>query len=400
MNFMSKNIALIVLLGACSAVWAGDRVNTIDARAFDAEGLTISAAKVEFTAGGKKESLDRTDVAEIVLGKASDPMVKAGQCVVLTADGAQLAAANLALSGTKLTCDNVLLGATEMALDAVRTIYQPDAKLTGQQVRQRCQDLKVAGGVQDILVVARSEADWTVMEGVLKGIDAERIVFTFEGADSAVVRKNVRAIWAAVLGKREVKAAVGTVVGVDGTSCPFTSLTADAKSIVAELPGIGKKTLARPDLAAIRFKSDRVVNLADLKPEGVKEHGLLDQKFPHRVNVSVSGKGMRLDGQAYSTGLGVHSFCELTYALGGAYGTFVTVAGIDDSVRPAGDATVTVLGDGKELDKPVRLTGKDKPVTVRVTVAGVKQLTIRVEYGPDNVDVSDHVDLAAARLIK
>ena len=49
---------------------------------------------------------------------------------------------------------------------------------------------------------------------------------------------------------------------------------------------------------------------------------------------------------------------------------------------------------------PLRLTGKDDPQLVRAKVAGVKKLTIRVDFGQDNLDVSDHVDLAAARLIK
>ena len=395
-----RTIFCITIACACACAAATEQVNTIDARQLDAQGAVVTAERVEFTADGKKESLPRADVAEIIMGKAADPMTRPGQCVLTTLDGACLAVANLTLSGTRVKFDSVLLGATEMSLDSVKAIFQPDSKATAQQVSQRCQDLKVAGSQQDILVVAKSDADWVTIDGVVRGIDADNVTFNWEEGDRLVGRKTVKALWAALLGKKDPRPPAGTIVGADGSAAAFVSLTMDDKSLAVDLPGIGKKTLARTDVAAIRFNSDRVVNLADLKPADVKEHGLLDNKYPHRVNRSVSGKEIRLDGQAYSTGLGLHSFTELTYPLGGAYSTFVTVAGIDDSVRPAGNATITFLGDGKELDKPLAVTGKDKAVTVRLKIAGVKQLTIRVDFGSDNLDVSDHVDLASARLIK
>jgi len=79
---------------------------------------------------------------------------------------------------------------------------------------------------------------------------------------------------------------------------------------------------------------------------------------------------------------------------------FVTMAGIDDAVRPRGDAALTVLGDGKELLAPLRLRGQDAAKRVRVEVEGVKRLVVRVGFGEDGLDVADHVDLADARLIR
>jgi hypothetical protein len=391
---------------ACVSAWAGlalaaDQVNTIDARSFEAAGLTVSADKVEFTAADKKESLPIADVAELVLGKPGDAMAKPGQCVVITIDGIQLAATNVTMSGTKLKVESSLLGAVEFPLESLKVIFTPDAKLTPQQVAQRCEELKISNGQQDSLVIAKSESDWTSVEGTLKGIDAENVSFNWEDTDRSVARKGIRAIWAARLTKPQAaKAAIGTIVGFDGSSISVSSLTMDDKSLNVTVSGLGARTLNRTDVAVVRLISGRMVNLSDLKPAKVDEHGLLDTKFPYRVNRAVSGKELKLGGQAYSTGLGLHSFCELTYDLGGAYTTFVTIAGIDDAVRPAGDATVTFLGDGKELDKPLRLTGKDKPATIRLSVTGVKQLIIRVDFGTDKLDVSDHVDLAAARLIK
>ena len=123
--------------------------------------------------------------------------------------------------------------------------------------------------------------------------------------------------------------------------------------------------------------------------------------FAHRVNQSVGGGPLVLDKKTYDVGLGLNSFSHLEYKLDGQYKTFVATAGIDDAVRPAGNATLTILGDGKELCKPMDLTGKDEhPVELRLDLSGVKVLTIQVDYGPDKVAVGDHVDIVGARLVK
>ena len=120
----------------------------------------------------------------------------------------------------------------------------------------------------------------------------------------------------------------------------------------------------------------------------------------HTLEVSVSGHPLTLGKRTYGTGIGMHSFCELRYDLGARFSSLIAAVGIDDAVRPGGDARLTFLGDGKELTAPLRLTGKDKPETVRLKLSGVKILTIRAEFGQDGLDVADHVDLAGARLIK
>jgi hypothetical protein len=118
------------------------------------------------------------------------------------------------------------------------------------------------------------------------------------------------------------------------------------------------------------------------------------------VTRSVAGGALLLDGKQYLSGVGLHSQCELTYTLAGKYTLFVARAGINDAVRPAGEAILTILGDGKPLLKPTVLRGKEVSVPIRLDVKGVKKLTIRVGYGPDKIDAADHVDLVAARLIR
>jgi hypothetical protein len=172
--------------------------------------------------------------------------------------------------------------------------------------------------------------------------------------------------------------------------------------LAVSVAGLGERKVPRDAVAAIRLKSTNSVNLTDLTPAGVKEHGFFQTEtpFPYRVSRSISGQELRLGGRTYRTGLGLHSFCELTYRIDGAYSTFVATVGIDDAARPGGNAVLTVLADGKNLGEPLRLTGKSDPAAVRADVKGVKQLTLRVDFGEGGLGVSDHVDIVAAPLIK
>lgn len=59
-----------------------------------------------------------------------------------------------------------------------------------------------------------------------------------------------------------------------------------------------------------------------------------------------------------------------------------------------------MLGDGKELIKPLKLAGGAQGVPVRCSLKGVKTLKIVVDFGDDGTDIGGHVSLAIARLVK
>jgi len=73
-----------------------------------------------------------------------------------------------------------------------------------------------------------------------------------------------------------------------------------------------------------------------------------------------------------------------------------------DSVRSKSEVIIADLlySKGSDYIYELRLTGKDGPQTVRLKLKGVREFAIQVGFGADNLDVSDHVDIVAARLIK
>src|SRR5205823_1367578 len=102
----------------------------------------------------------------------------------------------------------------------------------------------------------------------------------------------------------------------------------------------------------------------------------------------------------FDRGVGLHAACTITYALGGKYRRFETLAGLDARSGLRGDAVLVVMIDGKERSLPAdgRLAAAEPPIAVELDVTGAKELTIAVRRGSGG-NVQDHVNLAEARLV-
>ncbi len=387
----------ILLAGA--AAGAGGRVETIDARILEGQVLSISAEQVVVKTGKGKQAPPLAEVLEITFADAADAMSTVAQRAVTTSLGDLLAVRDLAFDGKSLQVTGSLLGRAELPMEVVRVLHLPATGQSPRDMADRLREMKLPAASGDRMIVSRKPKQPLAVDGVLEAVGPDKITFRWKGSSRTIPRDSVPMIsLAAVSTERPERR--GVLLGRDGSRLGFSALTLQGKLISLDSAGVGKHQIPLDRVAAIRFASSSVVKLADLKPDAVKEHGYFDTTFHYRVNRSVAGRPLRLGGRTYRTGLGLHSFCELTYRLDGRYSTFVATAGIDDAVRPNGDAALSFLGDGKPLAKPFRLTGGDPPQAVRIDLTGVKTFVIRVEFGHDALGLSDHVDLAGARLIK
>ena len=381
-------------------------VETFDSRSASGRIVLLTADQVEVVdADKKKHTFARPDLARIVLSdpaKVRDAMADVSRTVLLTVAGDTIPVQGLALADDRLTVTSEVLGKLTLPVDAVAVVYLSDRLLSAGEIRRRCEKMKLRRGGDDQVVLAKKGDNWLVVNGVLKSIDERNVTLTWKGSDRTVAREMVPAVYLAATGG-EAARRQAVLIGADGTTLALTDLavTGEEGEVEIATPYFGTRKVPRSAVAEIRFASDRVTHLADLKPIEVKEHGFFDTTFHHRHNLSAGGQPLRLDQREYKSGLGLHSFCELTYDIGGAYKTLVALVGIDDATGDRGDAALTVLGDGKPLTpQPLRLRGKDKPQSLRLTLTGVRRLTLRVDFGADALDVGDHVNIVAARLIK
>lgn len=401
-------ITVIAALGFASGLAAEDAtVDTLDGQSFTGQVTALTPKALKIKTATDVQQVARKDVSEILFAPAADLLDPPGRMVVETVDGGRIGCSELALADGKLALTSTTLGEQSVALKSVRAILLPASNKRPREVLAECQRQRIEPGSRDVLAIERADGKWVSATGVLLSIGEKQIGFRYQGEDRVVDRAGVRVIFLAELAGERPKP-TGALHLRDGSSVHVASATLDAESLKVESLPFGEMAVAIEHVASLRFFSDRLVRLTDLKPSAVTEYGTFDETFKHRVDRSVGGGALRLDGTVYRNGLGLHSVCELTYELNGQYQTFMATAGIDDAVRPGGLATLEILGDGETLEikhgltssKAMTLSGKAAAAAIRVDVSDVKTLVIRVGFGADQIGVSDHVDLASPRLVK
>ena len=400
-NFVT--VTCIAVLGVTGMLadhaFGADIIETLEATCELGSVKSVTAKQVVIVIDGKEKVFPTQDVASITLGQAQDTMKEKGRHVVTTVSGHVFVASSRSLitEGEDLKFTNSLLGEVTLGFGRISDVFMPKPQITPESVRNRCQRLELLSKSFDMLVIQRNDGNWIGAEGTFHGITENEIVFIVDDQQRKKARSSCPAIRLSSLTKPT--ATVGEIVSSNGTIVKFTSLTLEGKQITIEAPGLGLRTVDREKVAMIQMTSGRVVNLAEIEPAAVKEYGYFDETFNFRKNLSVSGKPIKLGGKIYPLGLGMHSFSEITWNIDGKFVKFVSLVGIDDSVKPLGDASVVFLCDGKVV-KTIRVEGKKAATNVIVDVKDVKKLTVRVGFGEDGLGVSDHVDLAGARFIK
>lgn len=250
---------------------------------------------------------------------------------------------------------------------------------------------------QDALI-SRDQADVKVLQGRLETLDDKGGTFLFANEQRKFQNEKLFGIVFAA-GASKPQAAQVLVELTDGSS--FMGKIESSDQSVARVAAAFGGTLSLPlaNIRRMKFHSDRVEYLSDLKPTTQKSDGVLHAPWTMRADRNVLGEMISLGGRNFERGLGVHSRTELAYPLRGEFAQFAATIGIDDSVRPLGGVVMQILGDGRTLFDSGVVTGSDPPRNILVDVTGVQSLTLLVDYGP-GLDASDHADWADARLIR
>ena len=258
----------------------------------------------------------------------------------------------------------------------------------------------------DFLVVKKGDA-LDENQGVLRNVAEDTVQFELDGELLPVKRERVYGLVYHQVAGRQLPQPLCTIREAAGAAWAARSLATNRDQLEWTTP-TGLK-LARPlaALARIDFSHGKIVYLSDLKAESVEwvpyyaiagGSAARAALFAPRQDRSLASGPLVVEGVQYAKGLGLHSRTTLVYRLPESFRRFSAVAGIDDRVRPRGHVLLAVRGDGRVLwNGPV--TGTEPAKAIDVDVAGVRRLTIFVDFG-DDLDVADHLDLCEARLIK
>ena len=384
---------------SAAAPTAVAEVTTMDGRELRGRLVSLDASGAAFATSAGRQSVGVRDLWRIRLGTHPDLSGRHGVKMVSLVGGGMLSGQGLSVEGRKLTLRTGLLGQVRLDLSLVGAIYLCGGRDRPAGLRRRTEQLKLPGGARDWLIAEDEKGRWHPVAGVLKSIADGSVTFRFAEQDRFIDLGSVRVIRLARV-DHAADRAKGFVVARDGSIVPFESVRLEGSRLRFESAGISPFGLDLADAAELRFRWPRFVYLSDLQPLRVEQAGMFEVVFPYRRDASSAGGPIRLGGVAYAKGLGLHSRCALTYELDGRYRTFAALAGIDAAGDGRGNAVLKVLGDGKELVRPIHLVGGSAPVPVRCPLGGVKRLTVLVDFGPDGTDVGDHVSLAEARLVR
>lgn len=378
---------------------SGAGFTTIDGKEVAGKCLAIAAGKATFQTEQGEVSLPLSQLWVVRLGTCGELANRTGGAVICfdRMPACQLWASGLTIENGKLACQTDLLGKTAIDLAQLSAVYLPAGqKLSVLQAKYH--DLDITRTTTDTITLDDKKGNLMPLPGVLKSVTEDKVTLQFEGEQRQAERAQLRVLEFATLPDKPTPPQ-GYLVGTDGSVAPFASVTLADGKLTVTAQGASYEGADIESVAEIRFISNRTQNLSDLKPAAVEQSGMFDLVFPYRVDQSAAGTPLRLDGVIYSHGLGMHSRCRLSYNLEGKYVALAGLAGIDDIAAGKGSAELKIIGDGRDLAS-MSLIGGEQPLLVRCDLTGVKELVVLVGFGPDNVDVGDHVDLVDMRLIK
>lgn len=329
------------------------------------------------------------------------PTVRAGDPLVLLADGGLLAAHVIGSSDEALSVrweQHPTWSPFAVPLEGVRGVILSRPENTVDDAR-----LAVRVGEHrdrhDLVLLTNGDT----LTGEFQVLDERQLTLQTSGGKSTIERSSVRAVAfnSELINIEKLSDEGALVTLVDGSRFRARNLRTGA------LDRLGFKTLFGAELdlplaaiASLRFLGGCATYLSDLEPAEFRFEPYFDEAWPLRRDRSVLGNPLSLRGGLYAKGLGVHSQSSVSYALAGQYRWFRATVGIDDDARGRGSARFEVLLDGKSVFRSDELTGQSPPVPLdRIDVTNVKRLTLRVTFGA-GADILDHADWCDAVLVK
>ncbi|MFJ8297172.1 MGH1-like glycoside hydrolase domain-containing protein [Streptomyces sp. NPDC094447] len=109
------------------------------------------------------------------------------------------------------------------------------------------------------------------------------------------------------------------------------------------------------------------------------------------------GRAIRIGGQSFTKGLGVHAPSEVVVHVGGRCATFTAKVGLDDEAGDRGSVSFEIHADGRRIASTEVVRGTDPVRELTADFKGAQFVSLVVKDGGDGVN-SDHADWADAVL--
>jgi len=362
--------------------------------------VEFSTDQIVLMVSGKPVTLPTAQVVRLAPEEKLPPSELIAAHVRLT-DGSRLAAGSFTVAGRTATAR---LGETAVTF-STDLLENVRFKQQSHEIAAQWERILKTPATADLIVI-REGPSIDFLKGVLGDVTADHVNFTLDGetvpADRAIVEGVVY-----YHPKPAVADGAACIVNdSNGSSIGVESLALDGDRIRLRTPAGIEIAMPLAKVTTVEFPAQY---LSQFKPESVTfiQHlrssapllTAVDKLYRPRFDRSFKGGPLMLGGRSYQRGLALHSRTEITFLLPESFARFTALAGIDDRVRPSGDVRLVISADDRVLFDRI-LTGGDEPVPISLELGGAARLRVLVDFGGDETDTFDHLNLVDARLFK
>lgn len=357
--------------------------------------ITSSGAMLQLDKG--ERSVPLIDILELrfpAVRPAAAPAT-AGSILVQLLDGSRISCTAYRTASNQATLETPF-GQIKLPVASIQYVRFGG---TSEKLEEAWKGIQEREIKKDTLVVRKKESDLLDhLGGVIGGID-DKIRFLLDGDEIPIAREKVFALVYVRRAPIAAKALCRLHVA-SGDILIASNLIWNGKAWTGTLTAGSDFTLAPEKLLSVDFSSGKVRYLSQMDPREIKYTPYIDAVWQHLSrDRNLHGGPLRLGNKTYTRGISIHSRTFLRYRLAGDYSRFQAILGIDSLVEGKGDVHFVLRGDGRVLhDAEVR--GTDAPIPLDLDVSGVRDLEILVDFGANQDDIADHLDLADAKVIK
>jgi len=381
------SLALATLLGAVPA-----EVETISSERLSGELVEFNDQGLTLKIGNETRVLPAAQVLEIRRAVPQIPLPPGPRIELV--DGTRLSGKELTIARDRATLTlpsgvsvpltanrfaSIRLGESSPTLDdAWKSLLQRERK-------------------NDLLVVRKDDV-LDFVPGVAGSL-GEKVVFLVDGEELPIAREKVYGI---IYRQRNTPPAkvVCQVSLATGDLLQATAVSLAGGECQVRLAGNVELKFPVDEVAGLDFSAGRVKYLSQLEPREKKLVPLFDLARDVERDRSALGSPLALGGQTYTRGLGLFPQTRLRYRVAGEYSRFRALAGIDDAApRLKTTALLRISGDGRALFEGEFAPG-EAPRPIDLDLTGVREFEILVDFGSDQLNIGDFLDLADAKLTK
>ncbi len=394
----------LILAGLVSVSAAELEVRPLDGPALKGTLVSLDGQQLKIATAGGEKSLAIKELATATVTPPPTPIGEKPQVWVHLTGGSVIHGTSYVLKEKKIQL-TLLSGETlQLASHAIHHVRFQPLDENSQADFDRVINAEISA---DVIIIRRAGKALDELDGIVRDVNADTVLFEFDGEKIPVDREKVFGIRYYQPAGQKLSSPICRIV--DATGCQWLVRSAKFAKEQLELQTVSGVSLQLPlkRVVTMDFSSGNLIYLSDLTATQVEwipylgtrlASGRLNKLYEPRKDRSFSGQSLQLGNQTYPKGLAIHSRTTLVYRLTDAHKSFQAVAGIDPLMRDNGHVELVIRGDEKELFRQA-ISGKDKPISLNLDITGVRRLSILVDFG-QQLDIADHLHLCNARITK